>query len=113
MYNLMKNTQGLEYLNHFHGTHLFMYQMQTDKSLGALAIFAGLAGLVIFIFLIYNLYLIATGVTTNENFKWEDIGEMIYGGELFEVQEIDPAGMLIGPKRYEQRDRLHPRHPRH
>lgn len=87
--------------------------MQTDKSLGALAIFASLAGLVIFIFFIYNLYLIATGVTTNESFKWEDIGEMIYRRELVEVIEKDANGEQFGPKRYEQRDRRHPSHPRY
>lgn len=87
--------------------------MQTDKSLGALGVFASLAGLVIFIFLFYNIYLIATGVTTNESFKWEDIGEMIYRKELVEVIETDAAGKQIGPKRYEQRDRRHPSHPRY
>jgi len=81
--------------------------------LGALAIFASLAGLVIFIFFIYNLYLIATGVTTNESFKWEDIGEMIYRRELVEVMETDVNGEQFGPKRYEQRDRRHPSHPRY
>lgn len=87
--------------------------MQTDKSLGALGVFASLAGLVVFIFMFYNIYLIATGVTTNESFKWEDIGEMIYRKELVEVIETDAAGKQIGPKRYEQRDRRHPSHPRY
>jgi len=87
--------------------------MQTDRSLGALGVFASLAGLVIFIFLIYNLYLIATGVTTNESFKWEDIEEMISRRELVEMIETDATGNQIGPKRYEQRDRRHPSHPRY
>ncbi|KAF9328495.1 hypothetical protein BG006_008319 [Podila minutissima] len=101
------------------GTVLFVrevhqrYQMQEDKSLGALGVFASLAGLVIFIFFIYNIYLIATGVTTNESFKWEDIGEMIYRRELVEVQDISPEGRPVGPKKYEQRDRRHPSHPRY
>jgi len=85
--------------------------MQIDKSLGALGIFAGLAGLVIFVFFIYNLYLVATGVTTNENFKWEEIGEMIYGRQIIELQEVDQAGTPVGPKRFEQRDPRHPSHP--
>lgn len=87
--------------------------MQEDKSLGALGVFASLAGLVVFIFFIYNIYLIATGVTTNESFKWEDIGEMIYRRELVEVQDISPEGQSVGPKKYEQRDRRHPSHPRY
>ncbi|KAG0304561.1 hypothetical protein BGZ98_005332 [Dissophora globulifera] len=90
-----------------------MYQLQADRSLGALAVFASLAGLVIFIFLLYNVYLIATGVTTNENFKWEDIGEMVQRRELVELQEVDAAGNAVGPPMYEQRDRRHPSHPRY
>ncbi|KAG0216285.1 hypothetical protein BGX28_004651 [Mortierella sp. GBA30] len=89
------------------------YQMQTDKSLGALGVFALLAGLVVFIFFLYNIYLVATGVTTNESFKWEDIGEMIHRRELVEVTEVDVEGTPIGPKQYEQRDRRHPSHPRY
>jgi hypothetical protein len=85
--------------------------MQTDKSLGALGVFAGLAGLVIFIFFVYNLYLIATGVTTNENFKWEEVGEMIHARQIIEITEVDEAGVPNGSTRYEQRDRRHPSHP--
>ncbi|GJJ75704.1 palmitoyltransferase ZDHHC4 [Entomortierella parvispora] len=113
MYKFLVATNQWEQLGFLRGYHIFLYQMQTDKSLGALAIFASLAGLVIFIFFIYNLYLIATGVTTNESFKWEDIGEMIYRRELVEVIETDMNGAQLGPKRYEQRDRRHPSHPRY
>ncbi|KAG0265332.1 hypothetical protein BGZ95_003363 [Linnemannia exigua] len=113
MFKFLKHTGRWDQLGFLKDYHIFIYQMQTDKSLGALGVFASLAGLVIFIFLIYNIYLIATGVTTNESFKWEDIGEMIYRKELVEVIETDAAGTQIGAKRYEQRDRRHPSHPRY
>ncbi|KAG0231071.1 putative palmitoyltransferase zdhhc4 [Actinomortierella wolfii] len=105
------------------------YQMQTDRSLGALGIFALLAGLVIFVFFIYNLYLIALGMTTNESFKWEDISEYIYRGELVVVMDRALARQYRTERiegnrskdksewldssllRYELRDRRHPSHP--
>ncbi|KAG0341765.1 hypothetical protein BG005_002879 [Podila minutissima] len=113
MFKYLVATKRWEQLGFLRDYHIFIYQMQEDKSLGALGVFASLAGLVIFIFFIYNIYLIATGVTTNESFKWEDIGEMIYRRELVEVQDISPEGRPVGPKKYEQRDRRHPSHPRY
>ncbi|KAF9929175.1 hypothetical protein FBU30_001788 [Linnemannia zychae] len=113
MFRFLMATKRWEQLGFLRDYHIFIYQMQTDKSLGALGVFAFLAGLVIFFFFIYNIYLIATGVTTNESFKWEDIGEMIYRKELVEIIETDAAGTQIGPKRYEQRDRRHSSHPRY
>ncbi|KAF9346273.1 hypothetical protein BGX26_002243 [Mortierella sp. AD094] len=113
MYKFLVATKRWEILGPMRTYHIFIYQMQTDRSLGALGVFAALAGLVIFIFFIYNLYLIATGVTTNESFKWEDIGEMIHRRELVELTEVDSAGVPIGPTSYEQRDRRHPKHPRY
>ncbi|KAG9324311.1 hypothetical protein KVV02_004600 [Mortierella alpina] len=113
MYKFLVATKRWEQLGPFRTYHIFIYQMQTDKSLGALGVFAALAGLVVFIFFVYNLYLVATGVTTNESFKWEDVGEMIYRRELVEVTEVDAAGVPIGPKQYEQRDRRHPSHPKY
>ncbi|KAG0083862.1 palmitoyltransferase swf1 [Podila epicladia] len=113
MFKYLVATKRWEQLGLLRDYHIFIYQMQEDKSLGALGVFASLAGLVIFIFFIYNIYLIATGVTTNESFKWEDIGEMIYRRELVEVQDISPEGRPVGPKKYEQRDRRHPSHPRY
>ncbi|KAF9199002.1 hypothetical protein BGZ49_010934, partial [Haplosporangium sp. Z 27] len=112
MFKFLVATKRWDQLGPFKSYHLFLYQMQTDRTLGALGVFAGLAGLVIGIFFIYNLYLIARGVTTNESFKWEDIGEMIHRRELVELTEVDSAGVPIGPTIYEQRDRRHPRHPR-
>ncbi|KAG0046493.1 palmitoyltransferase swf1 [Gryganskiella cystojenkinii] len=113
MFKFLVASKQWEQMGIFKYYQLFVYQMQSDKSLGALAIFASLAGLVIFIFFIYNIYLIATGVTTNESFKWEDIGEMIYRRELVEVYETDENGTQVGPTQYEQRDRRHPSHPRY
>ncbi|KAG0336135.1 hypothetical protein BG004_008181 [Podila humilis] len=113
MYKFLVATKRWENLGFLRNYHIFIYQMQEDKSLGALGVFATLAGLVIFIFFLYNIYLVGTGVTTNESFKWEDIGEMIYRRELVEVQDIDPTGVPVGPKKYEQRDRRHPSHPRY
>jgi hypothetical protein len=56
----------------------WMFLMQLHPLLGALAIFAPLAGAIVYLFLQYQLYLIMTGVTTSESFKWEDISEAIH-----------------------------------
>jgi hypothetical protein len=53
------------------------FLMQLHPLLGALAIFAALAGALVFLFLQYQLYLIMSGVTTSESFKWDDISEAI------------------------------------
>ncbi|KAG0227627.1 hypothetical protein BGW42_002800 [Actinomortierella wolfii] len=129
MYQFLKATRNWELLGPFRHYQLFVYQMQTDRSLGALGIFALLAGLVIFVFFIYNLYLIALGMTTNESFKWEDISEYIYRGELVVVMDRALARQYRTERiegnrskdksewldssllRYELRDRRHPSHP--
>ncbi|KAF9299850.1 hypothetical protein BGZ74_008583 [Mortierella antarctica] len=38
---------------------------------------------------------------------------MTYCRELDEVQDISPEGRPVGLKKYEQRDRRHPSHPRY
>ncbi|KAF9971943.1 palmitoyltransferase swf1 [Actinomortierella ambigua] len=129
MYKFLKATNNWEQLGPFRNYQLFITQMQTDRSLGALVIFATLAGLVVFVFFIYNLYLIALGMTTNESFKWEDIHEYVYRNELVVVMDRAlakqyKAERIEGKKpknkserlnnsllRYELRDRRHPRHP--
>jgi palmitoyltransferase ZDHHC4 len=60
-----------------------------ERVLGALGIFALLVGLVIFIFMCYQLSLVYNGTTANEAFKWEDLEEIIMAGELW-VYEKDP-----------------------
>ncbi|KAF9583644.1 hypothetical protein BGW38_008955 [Lunasporangiospora selenospora] len=113
MYKFLVVTNRWDQLGILRNYHLFIYQMQLDRSLGALGVFASLAGLVVFLFFLYNLYLVATNVTTNESFKWEDVGELLYRGEFVEVTEYDPTGTQVGPRRYEVRDRRHPSHPQY
>ncbi|KAG0268758.1 palmitoyltransferase swf1 [Actinomortierella ambigua] len=131
LYKFLKTTNNWHQMGIFGNYQLFLYQMQVDRSLGALGIFASLAGLVVFVFFIYNLYLIAIGMTTNESFKWEDIHEYVYRNELVVVMDRALAKQykverIEGKKpknkdeclnnsllRYELRDRRHPSHPQY
>jgi palmitoyltransferase len=66
-----------------------LFLIHRERILGALGIFALLVGLVIFIFMCYQLSLVYNGTTANEAFKWEDLEEIIMAGELW-VFEKDP-----------------------
>lgn len=61
----------------------FMYFFQREKWCASLCIFLTLLSFLLGVFLGYNLYLLARGVTTNESFKWEDIMDMVNHKELF------------------------------
>ncbi|KAJ3099342.1 hypothetical protein HDU97_003267 [Phlyctochytrium planicorne] len=50
-----------------------MYIGQVEPILSALALFAGIAGMVVLVFMIYQGSMVLRGVTTNEAFKWDDL----------------------------------------
>lgn len=52
---------------------VFGYVLRTEGTLFALFVFAFAFCIAIGLFLLYHLYLIATGQTTNESFKWKDV----------------------------------------
>ncbi|KAG9299539.1 hypothetical protein G9A89_020710 [Geosiphon pyriformis] len=60
-----------------------LYLIHQERLLGSLGVFAFLVGVVVFVFLCYQLHLIYCGTTTNEGFKWEDLEEIILAGELY------------------------------
>lgn len=51
----------------------FMVVLQELPLLGALGLFASIASIIVYLFLSYHIHLIASGKTTNESFKWEDL----------------------------------------
>jgi len=61
-----------------------------ERVLGALGIFALLVGLVIFMFMCYQLHLVYSGTTANESVKREDLEDIIIAGELwvFDKEEL-------------------------
>jgi palmitoyltransferase ZDHHC4 len=59
-----------------------IYLTQLHPLIGSLAIFAALAGAIVYLFLQYQLYLIVSGVTTSESFKWDDLGYAIHNGSI-------------------------------
>ncbi|KAJ3197363.1 hypothetical protein HK101_004239 [Irineochytrium annulatum] len=73
-----------------------MYIVQLELHLCALGLFAGLAGLVVFIFMLYQLSMVVRGFTTNESFKWEDLDYDIRTGSLTEI----PADLYKYNKNY-------------
>ena len=64
------------------GIHLWLYLMRLDVLKGALFLFVALCNAMVSAFLLYHLYLVFSGVTTNETLKFEDIREAIRSGEL-------------------------------
>ncbi|KAL1926824.1 hypothetical protein VTP01DRAFT_5470 [Rhizomucor pusillus] len=71
--------------------------LQKDRIIGSIGILATVAAFVVFLFLLYQLYLIGIGMTTNEAFKWELVEDAIDRGDLF-VQEEDPDKEFVSHK---------------
>ncbi|CAG8437692.1 15522_t:CDS:2 [Acaulospora morrowiae] len=59
-----------------------------ERVLGALGIFTTLVGGVVLIFLCYQFYLIFSGKTANESFKWDDLEEIIMDRELWVCDDL-------------------------
>ncbi|KAI8899928.1 DHHC palmitoyltransferase-domain-containing protein [Globomyces pollinis-pini] len=66
----------------------FGYLMRLKPFAGALALFAGLASLIVWLFFFYQLYLIKNGTTTNETFKWEDLDAAIKAKQITEISSL-------------------------
>ncbi|KAJ3215227.1 palmitoyltransferase swf1 [Dinochytrium kinnereticum] len=47
--------------------------IMVEPLLSALALFAGIAGIVVLVFMLYQLSMVLRGLTTNESFKWDDL----------------------------------------
>ncbi|KAI8347635.1 DHHC palmitoyltransferase-domain-containing protein [Choanephora cucurbitarum] len=60
-----------------------LYVLHHDRVIGAIGILGAVVSSVVSIFFLYQLYLAARGVTTNEAFKWELVEDSIDRGELF------------------------------
>ena len=63
--------------------------MQRESPIGGLFLLSFLIGIVMVIFLLYQLYLVFRGMTANEVFKWEDLSDAIARGKLY---VIEPEG---------------------
>ncbi|KAF0496962.1 zf-DHHC-domain-containing protein [Gigaspora margarita] len=85
------NARGLRIPISRYQTALFL--IHQERLLGALGLFTGLVSLVILIFMLYQLYLVITGTTANESFKWEDLDDIIMAGEfwVYEKESDDSA----------------------
>ncbi|KAJ3136384.1 hypothetical protein HK100_001713 [Physocladia obscura] len=66
-------------------TEAFMYLAQVEAVLIALGLFAFMAGVIVFVFTLYNLYLVSSGQTANESFKWEDLEYELKNGFVTEI----------------------------
>ncbi|KAJ2959832.1 hypothetical protein NQZ79_g4769 [Umbelopsis isabellina] len=60
-----------------------LYVLQEDRIIGALGILCAVVNVIVFCFTLYQLYLSARGMTTNEAFKWEMVQDAIYRGEIW------------------------------
>ncbi|KAJ3304843.1 palmitoyltransferase swf1 [Kappamyces sp. JEL0829] len=85
-----------------------LYLFQREALLSALAIFAGIAAVIVVLFLQYQLWLVLRGKTTNESFKWEDLSDAIDGKHITTINER----VLQFNKSYKPGDRLDGR-PQH
>ncbi|KAJ3084780.1 hypothetical protein HDU99_003478 [Rhizoclosmatium hyalinum] len=66
-------------------TEVYLFIAQSQAVLTALGAFAFLAGLVVLGFMFYQLYLVASGRTANESFKWEDLAYDLKHGVVTEI----------------------------
>jgi hypothetical protein len=57
---------------------------------GALFLICAMISLVTSGFMIHHLWLLSTGTTTNESFKWADIKDAIESGEIVILDQDDP-----------------------
>ncbi|KAI9260052.1 DHHC palmitoyltransferase-domain-containing protein [Helicostylum pulchrum] len=69
----------------------FLHVLHNDRIIGAIGILAAVVSVVVFIFLIYQLYLAGRGITTNEAFKWELVEESVNRGDLFKIVPVTPT----------------------
>ncbi|KAJ3330137.1 hypothetical protein HDU76_006369 [Blyttiomyces sp. JEL0837] len=68
-------------------TQALMLITQREVALTALGVFAGMAGLIVMLFLFYQISLVMSGKTTNEVFKWEDLEYDIKSKTIAEIPE--------------------------
>ncbi|KAI8391478.1 DHHC palmitoyltransferase-domain-containing protein [Radiomyces spectabilis] len=64
--------------------------LQRDRIIGSIGILAMVVAVVVFGFLIYQLYLTAQGLTTNEAIKWEILEDAMDCGEIVILAEDAP-----------------------
>jgi hypothetical protein len=57
---------------------------------GALFLICAMISLVTFGFMAHHSWLLSTGTTTNESFKWADIKDAMDAGEVVVLDETDP-----------------------
>ncbi|SAL98369.1 hypothetical protein [Absidia glauca] len=65
--------------------------LHRDRVIGSIGILAGVITVVVFLFMIYQLYLAGRGLTTNEAFKWEVLEDAIDRGDIWIVEETQPS----------------------
>jgi len=71
--------------------HVMMYILNTDLMLAMLLMFLVLCGSILLIFLMYHVYLVSVGTTSNESFKWEDIRDRLREeGQLVVTEDYHP-----------------------
>ncbi|KAI8081988.1 DHHC palmitoyltransferase-domain-containing protein [Gilbertella persicaria] len=77
-----------------------LYVLHHDRILGAIGILGAVVSAVVFIFFLYQLYLAARGVTTNEAFKWELVEDSIVRGELYKMVPVKSYSTTLKEKNY-------------
>ncbi|KAI8093380.1 DHHC palmitoyltransferase-domain-containing protein [Halteromyces radiatus] len=64
-----------------------IHVLQKDRVIGSIGILSFVMGIVVFIFMVYQLYLAGRGITTNEAFKWEMLEDAIDRGDIWIIEE--------------------------
>ena len=62
---------------------------------GALFLICSLISILTFFFMVHHLWLLSTGTTTNESFKWSDIKEALETGEIAVLDQDDPLMYIL------------------
>ncbi|KAJ1559813.1 palmitoyltransferase swf1, partial [Cladochytrium tenue] len=80
-----------------------LYLSSLEALLSALGVFAGLAGLIVFVFSAYQLWIVLSGKTTNELMKWDDVEYSIKEGSISKIPQdlisyLDKYGTEFEPE---------------
>ncbi|KAI9105445.1 DHHC palmitoyltransferase-domain-containing protein [Phlyctochytrium arcticum] len=74
----------------------WMYILHQEPALSGLGIFAAIGGFVVTLFLMYQMTFVFRGMTTNESFKWDDLGYDIKNGHVQIPQTLYEANLTHG-----------------
>ena len=78
----------------------WLRSLRSDVWTGSLFLFVGMCDILVSAFLVYHVYLVYSGLTTNESLKFDDVRQCIQSGELAIYQR--GSGYMLEQKQGEK-----------